>query len=266
MLLKSVIITLREVLEAALLLSILLAVTRSLDLRARWFGASLAAGVAGSILYGSQLGAVSNAFEGMGQELLNATLQVAIYLLLSVIAALLIANRQGTANHVPLLQASMLLAVTLAVVREGAEIIIFLSAFRYQPDLLPGVLAGALLGAGIGFSIGALLYYLLRALPQRYMVSAACVLLILVAGGMSLQATQLLIQADWLPALPTMWDSSALLSEESLVGQLLYALVGYEATPTQLEVVIYFSSVFAMALVLGFSRYVYRNNNSIEHR
>lgn len=262
MLLTSVIIILREVLEAALLLSILLAMSRFLDLRVRWFCASLVMGVAGAAIYGSNLAAISNAFDGVGQELLNAGLQLAIYLLLLLIAALLIANRRRGAYKVPLLQGAMLLAVALAVLREGSEIFIYLTAFQYQPDVLPGVLAGALLGAGIGFSIGALFYYLLRGLPQHYTLVAACVLLTLVAGGMCLQAAQLLIQADWLPAQSPLWDSSVLVAEGSVVGQLLYALVGYEATPTLVEVIIYIASVSVMVLLLCWMRYVFRTNNS----
>ncbi|WP_323847430.1 FTR1 family protein [Microbulbifer magnicolonia] len=262
MLLTSVIIILREVLEAALLLSILLAMSRFLNLRVRWFWASLAMGVAGSILYGANLVAISNAFDGVGQELLNAGLQIAIYLLLLLIAALLIANRRRGAYKVPLLQGAMLLAVALAVLREGSEIYIYLMAFRHQPDLLPGVMAGALLGAGIGFSVGALFYYLLRGLPQQYTLLTACVLLTLVAGGMTLQAAQLLIQADWLPAQPPLWDSSVLVAEHSVVGQLLYALVGYEATPTLVEFLVYIASVSVMVLLLGWMRYASSKKNS----
>ncbi|WP_308365607.1 MULTISPECIES: FTR1 family protein [unclassified Microbulbifer] len=260
MLLTSVIIILREVLEAALLLSILLAMSHFLHLRLRWFYAALAAGVAGSVVYGVQLAAISDAFDGVGQELLNAALQIAIYLLLLVIASLLVVNYY-TANyyagerHRGILSAAMTAAVAMAVLREGSEIFIYLSAFRYSPQPWSGVLAGSLLGAGIGFSVGALFYYLLVGLPRRRALLVTCVLLTLVAGGMVLQATQLLIQADWLPAQVPLWDSSALVAEGSLAGQMMYALVGYEATPTSLQVILYTASVAAMALLLLLTRY-----------
>ena len=57
----------------------------------------------------------------------------------------------------------------------------------------------------------------------------------LVAAGMSSQAALLLIQADWLPAQLPLWDSSGWLPETSVTGQVLYALVGYEATPTPVQ-------------------------------
>jgi high-affinity iron transporter len=63
---------------------------------------------------------------------------------------------------------------------------------------------------------------------------------------MTLQATALLIQADWLPADYPLWDSSALLAEQSVAGQLLYALVGYEATPTALQLGAYLTAVLVI--------------------
>ena len=83
MLLTSVILVLREVLEAALLLSILLAMSQYAGLTARWILIALAGGILGSIAYGAGIGTVSEAFDGMGQELLNAAMQFAIYGLLN---------------------------------------------------------------------------------------------------------------------------------------------------------------------------------------
>jgi high-affinity iron transporter len=260
MLLTSVIIILREVLEAALLISILLAMTRFQQLPFRWFYLSLAAGIAGSILYGTQLAAISNAFDGVGQELLNAALQIAIYLLLIGIAALLIVRHYSRARFDFALLVAMTAAVALAVLREGSEIFIYLSAFRQQPDAFVGVINGALIGAGIGFSIGALFYYLLLSLPRRRTLLAACALLTLVAGAMCSQAARELIQADWLPAQAPLWNTSALVAEDSIAGQLLYALIGYEATPSPLEVFIYIASISLMALLQLLTWRVHRKN------
>ena len=60
---------------------------------------------------------------------------------------------------------------------------------------------------------------------------------------MASQASLLLIQADWLPYTVELWDSSALLPEYSVTGQLLYALIGYEANPSLLQVCVYIGAV-----------------------
>lgn len=251
MLLTSVILVLREVLEAALLLSILLAMSHYLGLQTRWIFMALAGGILGSIAYGAGIGAVSETFDGMGQELLNAAMQFAIFGLLLLVGILLIWNRTGRQQYLPLLQWCMVLAVTLATLREGSEVYVYLMAFRHQEDLRQGVLFGAMIGGGIGFSIGALFYYLLVGLPRRQRLIVALVLLTLVAAGLCLQATQLLEQADVLPAQTPMWDSSQWLSENSLMGQLFYALLGYEATPTRIAVTAYLCGLLLMALLLS---------------
>ena len=82
MLLTSVIIVLREVLEAALLISILLALSSVLGLSRRWLGWSLVFGMAGAIIYSLGVAAISDWFDGVGQEVTSAALQFLIYLLL----------------------------------------------------------------------------------------------------------------------------------------------------------------------------------------
>lgn len=254
MLLNTVIIILREVLEAALLISILLVMSRRLRIAPRWLSLSLLLGGAVAILVGTQLGFISELLGGVGQEIFDASLQLVIYLLLLCVTVLLIRSHYGEQSSAKTIALVMGAAVTLAVIREGSEIYLYLSAFLASPDLLPGVLSGALLGAGIGFSIGALFYYFLLALPQRYTLGVACGLMTLVAAGMCIQATQLLIQADWLPAQSPLWDTSHWLPEGSVIGQLLYALVGYEASPSPVEVGIYLVSALLMLGLLFWAR------------
>jgi high-affinity iron transporter len=72
---------------------------------------------------------------------------------------------------------------------------------------------------------------------------------------MSAQATGLLIQADWISVAGPIWDSSAFIAEDSLTGQLLYALIGYEASPSATEAVIYAASagVMAISVLIGWT-------------
>ncbi len=80
-------------------------------------------------------------------------------------------------------------------------------------------------------------------------IRLALFLLILIAGAMILQATQLLIQADIISSQQPLWNSSSLISERSLFGQMLYALLGYEATPTPIQVICYIASLFLMTFM-----------------
>ena len=75
------------------------------------------------------------------------------------------------------------------------------------------------------------------------------------------QATQFLIQADWLASSNPVWDSSHLISEHSLPGQLLYALMAYEATPTWSQILVYLTSLLLMLIVIVSGRF----SRSIQH-
>ena len=252
MLLSSVIIVLREVLEAALLISLLLAFSTRIGVRGAWLMVSLAAGAAGAVLYGFNIDIVSDWFDGVGQEVVNAVLQVAIYVNLCLIAVLGARVLQGEGSGGALLMVAMVFTVATAIVREGSEILVYFSGFFALPEQLLSVTVGGVIGAGIGASAGGVFYYALLSMRGKLAWSAGLSLLALVSGGMAMQATQLLIQADWLPAGYPVWNSSWLVEESSVTGQLLYALLGYEAAPTGLQVAIYLGAVsLIVALALA---------------
>jgi high-affinity iron transporter len=247
-LLNSVIIILREVLEAALLISVLLVLTQSLDKSFRWVAWALLAGLIGATVYGISIDVISEWFDGVGQEVVNALLQVGIFSLIAVTMVLL--PRQLYARESGgLLAVMMILMVALVLTREGAEIMIYLSGFLRGSDQLSSVLLGAAIGASIGISAGVLFYYLLRNRSERRTIGISVVVLMLVGSGMASQAAQLLIQADWLPAQLPIWDSSGWISESSVTGQLLYALIGYEATPAAIQAGFHFGGLLLLVMV-----------------
>lgn len=243
MLLTSVVVVLREVLEAALLMSIFLAIPGFLQLSLRWVGLSLILGAAGAVTYGYLLGPVTDLFGGVGQEVCNAVIQYSAFLVLGGVFFFVARRLVNPLCHGTTLPVLMGAAVALAITREGAEILVFVSGFWSVEELFSAVGIGALIGAGIGFSVGALIYFMLIAQPARRALSISLGLLLLIGAGMSSQATRLLIQADWISAGGALWDTSGILAEDSLSGQLLYALVGYEASPSALEVAAYVAAI-----------------------
>jgi len=253
MLVNSVVIVLREVLEAALMVSVLLAVSRLLRLGTRWLVYALVLGGIGAAAYGRLINPISELFDGVGQELVNAGLQYAVFAALAVTAFLTARQRGKPCANDSMLPTFMAISVALAITREGSEILIYVSGFVQMSDVLSSVALGSLAGAAIGFSVGVLFYYLLLAMAPRHALALSLVLLGLAASGMSAQATGLLIQADWISVAGPIWDSSAFIAEDSLTGQLMYALIGYEASPSATEAGIYAASagVMAISVVIG---------------
>jgi high-affinity iron transporter len=258
MLLTSVIIVLREVLEAALLISILSALSATHGISRRWIVWALACGILSAIGLGHSIDAVSEWFDGVGQEVINAFMQFAIYLFMAIFAFLIRAPAGNGRHHTPVLPVVMALIVALAMTREGSEVLVYLSGFTTSLKQFLVVLLGSAVGAGIGISTGALIYYLLRSMPHRRSQFTSVFLLVLVAAGLTSQAALLLIQADWLPSQLPVWDSSSVIAEDSVSGQLLYALIGYEATPTSIQAGFYFGSAALLLLISVTAGFHYR--------
>ena len=170
---------------------------------------------------------------------MDSSMQLAIIVLLYVFSY----QARGAAQTVPrafaLSYVIVVIVVALSLTGEGSEIILYIGGIIGQPESVSPVMLGGLMAAGIGVSCGVFLFYGLAVLPLKYSMRGALLLMALFAGDKASQAIQLLSQADLVPYTPQAWDSSRLLSENSIVGQLLYALIGYEATPSYLQVAAY---------------------------
>ena len=75
--LGNLLLVFREVLEAALIISIVAAATRGVARRGAWIGSGIAAGVLGAVLVAFFAGAIADTMEGMGQEWFNAIVLLA---------------------------------------------------------------------------------------------------------------------------------------------------------------------------------------------
>ena len=207
MLINAVIIILREVIEASLLISLFLAFSRTFKHSRIWLWSALLLGIISSTIYAMNLAIVSQWFDGVGQEIINAAIQIIIYLILLMFLTLAIGAKLPNSRR--LLTTIMVAGVALASIREGSEIMIYIYGFSSSPELLQAVLLGSAIGAGIGISTGVCIYYLLISMPFSVSVKVGYTLTILVAGGMVLQAVQQLIQADWVVSQYPLWDTSA---------------------------------------------------------
>ncbi|HZP66131.1 MAG TPA: FTR1 family protein [Rudaea sp.] len=250
----------REVLEAALIVSIVCAATRGVPARGRWVGGGIAAGVVGALLVAFFADALAQAVSGIGQELFNASVLLAAVVMIAWHAIWMASHGKELATQMkavggavqsgkrPL--SALLIVVAIAVLREGSEVVLFLYGQAASGAGAMAIAGGIALGIVGGVAVGFLLYFGLLGIPMRYFFSATNWLMLLLAAGLASQAAGFLIQADVLPAFGNrIWDSSALLSNGSMLGKTLHTLVGYDATPAGMQLVFY--AITACAIAIG---------------
>ncbi len=253
------VIVFRETLEAALIVSIVLAATRGLAQRGAYVGSGVAAGLAGALAIAGVAGTIAGMFEGRGQELFNAGVLFAAVLMLGWHHLWMAEHGRALAGQLRSLSesvragratlAALAVAVALAVLREGAETVLFVQSL-IASETPQRVLAGVGVGIVVGALVGTLLYFGLVRIPVRHFFRVTGWLIVLLASGLAAQAARFLEQADLLPSLvPQMWDTSWILSETSVAGQLLHILVGYVAQPSGTELAFYFATL--VTLVVG---------------
>lgn len=126
----------------------------------------------------------------------------------------------------------------LSVLREGIETVLFLvSSAETTP--VNQIISGAAFGLLVAFVLGIILFRrLLKVNLHKFFIWTGYLLIVFGAGILG-KTTASLQAAGWLPGTLPAWDSTAFLSESSPVGALLGGIIGYTATPTLLQVFVY---------------------------
>lgn len=251
-------IVFRECLEIALVLTIVLAATRGLKGRAPLVLGGLGLGIAGAALIAVFTDVISEAVDGMGQEVFNAAIMFIAVGFLSwtvvwmrrygreVAQELKQVGQEVVSGKRP--SAVILFVIAVATLREGAEIVLFTYGMVASGAFTTGsIVLGGVLGTVGGVAIGTMIYFGLLKAAQKHLFTVTSWMLMLLTAGMAAQGAGFLIAADVLPSLiPMVWDSSALLSGGSFMGETMGVLVGYTPRPSGMELLFYFATLAAV--------------------
>ncbi len=127
---------------------------------------------------------------------------------------------------------AVFLLAFLAVLREGIELVLFLTAAAFASDPQQTFL-GAILGLCTAVILGGLMFATMVRLNLRRFFLVTGALLILFAAGLVARSVHEFNEVGWIPAIiEHLWDTSSLVNESSPVGALLKALFGYQASPS----------------------------------
>lgn len=255
--LATLVVVFREAIEAALIIAIVMGASRGIPGRGRWVLAGIALGVAGAGLVALFADALSNAFSGSGQPLFDAGVLLAAVGMLAWHNIWMSSHGRAMAAEVRELgQAvqggsrpltALMVICLVAIMREGSEMVLFLWAIATGGGDLWGMLTGGFVGLACGVLLGVFIYRGLLKIPMRYFFTVTGWLVLLIAAGLAAQAASFLNQAGLLPALGnSLWDSSRLLDQGSLAGQMLHVLVGYTARPSGIQLLFYIATLVAI--------------------
>lgn len=249
MLFSSLLIGLREGLEAALVVSILVAFLVKTERRAalRWVWPGIAAAVVLSIAFGAVLTYTTAQLSFEQQELLGGSLSI---IAVAFVTAMIFWMRKASKSIAAELRGKMdealavgplavLLLSFLAVGREGLETAVF---FYATVQSAQGGTTQPLIGFAIGIAIAITIAYLLYRGAVRFdlgkFFTITGVLLVFVAAGVLGYGLHDLQEAAFLPGLNTLaFDASSVLPETSWYGALLKGIFNYSQQTTVLQAI-----------------------------
>jgi high-affinity iron transporter len=258
--LSALVIAMREGIEMALVVGILLAYLSRVGARSahRWVWLGVVSAVLVSLGALALLNALDAELEGRNEQLFEGTTMVLAAIFLTWMIFWMMRNSrhlkgelqrsvQGVLDRGGMAWGIFLLAF-FAVVREGVELALLLFAAPGEGKLL-----GSVAGLAVAVGVGVLIYAFGRRIDLRTFFKVTTIILVLFAAGLVAHAAHEFAEAGLLAAVegPILWSTRSLLPDDEGLGAILRALVGYQDEPTVIEVVAYLGY---FVIVWGLSR------------
>ena len=256
----SFLVTLREGIEMALIVAILLGYLAKIgareQFRAVWIGVGVAAAICVAI--GIVLEVMSRELDKRAVEAFEGFALIFAVFVLTGMALWMrrqasglsreLRERVDTAMGAGSVMAVVLLAAT-SVGREGLETTLFLFAGSTQGSSGFDFVLGGLLGFAIAAAVGVLIYRGGSKLPMRQFFFISGVFVIILAAGLLANSAVKLYEAALIDNLgPRPWDTESTISIASNLGKFLATLFGYDSAPSVTQIVLYWGYlVFALA-------------------
>lgn len=263
--LASFVITLREGIEAALIVAIVLAYLKKVgaEALAKSVYVGVLLGVLGSVVVAGAFVLLSVEFEGRFEEVFEGT---TMFLAAAILTTMIVWMQRNGKAYSQGLREKVEIALTdkaslgltslafVSVFREGVETVLFLGSASFTSSGME-ILIGGAIGLGTAIVIGlAMMRYSVH-LDLRLFFRVTGVFLMLFAAGLVAHGIHEFEEAGLVsPIVANVYDINWLIDDHSDLGRLLTALVGYNGNPSLTEILGY---VLYWVLV---SSYLYRDS------
>jgi len=256
----SFLVTLREGVEMALIVAILLGYLRNVGQRRHfrqvWVGVALAAAVC--LAVGAILELASKEMDKRVVEAFEGFTMIFAVVVLTGMALWMRRQAAGISAELRAqvdqalnkgsVTAIVLLAAT-SVGREGLETVLFLFAGSTTGGSGLMFAAGGILGFALAACVGVAIYHGSSRIPLKPFFMASGIMVLVLAAGLLANSVVKLYEAAIITNLGDRpWDTDHLLSITSTGGKFLNTLLGYDSAPSMLQIGLYWSY---LAVALG---------------
>lgn len=260
---KIALVVFRESLEIALLLGVIMAVTKQIEKSKIYTITGVMIGAVLAAFFAFFTRSISVSFGGMGDEVFSAFIILLTVVLISWtiiwmqgygarvkrnLGELSDKISSGNANYIMLV-----LIVAATILREGIEMIILVYSISSVETINSNsYILGVIIGMSSGFIVGIVIYLgLVKLTNQQYIFRICSVLLMLIAAGFAAQAAGIMTSAGIVTIMTDrVWDSSWLVADRSVWGRLLNMTTGYIARPNGLQVIFYTGTIIIINLLI----------------
>ncbi len=257
----SILLSLREGLEAALVIGIVIGALRRTgrsDL-VRYIWAGVVTAFVVSLVTALGLRAIDKELEGKAEQIYEG---VTFMVAAGVITWMILWIRRQSGGMKAQIEkqikqatnsggrSAIYLLAFVAVVREGIELSLYLTAVSLSSTSMQ-----TLLGTAFGLSTACLLGYLIYTttirLPLGKFFQVTGVILVLFAAGLLAHGVAEFNETGLIPAIISpIWNLNPFLNDQSILGTILSTLFGYHGTPSLTEAVGYAGYILLAVLFL----------------
>ena len=245
------VVVLREMLEIALILTILFSATKNIAKSRQAIFTGLFIGLLCSLTIAYFTDKISDALNGLGQEFFNGLILLATSFMIGSTILWMQKHSKTLSHELKQLGSSVskgtkhlyALSITtlLTITREGSEIVLFcygqyvsgLEKFQIIIGLLIGIFCGLLLSFALYFGL------LLKSF-QKHFFNITTLLLIFFASSLSASGVGFWVNANIIsPIVDPVFDLSAFIAQKSILGQVLHFFIGYLERPSLAQLIAY---------------------------